>query len=187
MTGSGLAAERQEVGRPGRKRKQHRGLGLICSSVQVVQGRMGRGEEGDTAAWVSWEGVRDARFLSPCPQDVDEVFQSKMDLEGRLESLREYVCFLTRLYEEVRTCEEQGEVTEGTGWTGSLWPPGEPLGGEACWEDGFGLWSFVIYNHWCENSSRNNQAKPSKLLLQGGRQSTSLSTCKPHTLLGGDR
>uniref|UniRef100_A0A8C8TB35 IF rod domain-containing protein n=1 Tax=Peromyscus maniculatus bairdii TaxID=230844 RepID=A0A8C8TB35_PERMB len=33
-------------------------------------------------------------------KDVDEVFQSKMDLEGRLESLREYVCFLTRLYEE---------------------------------------------------------------------------------------
>ncbi|KAL6059892.1 hypothetical protein STEG23_003648, partial [Scotinomys teguina] len=33
-------------------------------------------------------------------KDVDEVFQSKMDLEGRLESLREYVCFLTHLYEE---------------------------------------------------------------------------------------
>ncbi|XP_027252447.1 keratin, type II cytoskeletal 78 [Cricetulus griseus] len=33
-------------------------------------------------------------------KDVDEVFQSKMDLEGKLESLREYVCFLTRLYEE---------------------------------------------------------------------------------------
>lgn len=62
----------------------------------------------------------DAWFLSPCPQDVDEVFQSKMDLEGKLESLREYVCFLTRLYEEVRTREEQGEMTEGTGWAGSL-------------------------------------------------------------------
>lgn len=45
-----------------------------------------------------------------CPQDVDEVFQSKMDLEGNLESLREHVCFLTRLYEEVRTHEEQGEI-----------------------------------------------------------------------------
>ncbi|XP_021072917.1 keratin, type II cytoskeletal 78 [Mus pahari] len=33
-------------------------------------------------------------------KDVDEVFQSKMDLEGNLESLREHVCFLTRLYEE---------------------------------------------------------------------------------------
>ncbi|KAK7809684.1 hypothetical protein U0070_010480 [Myodes glareolus] len=33
-------------------------------------------------------------------KDVDEVFQSKMDLEGKLESLREYICFLTRLYEE---------------------------------------------------------------------------------------
>lgn len=49
-------------------------------------------------------------FSVSCPQDVDEVFQSKMDLEGNLESLREYVCFLTRLYEEVRTCEEQGEI-----------------------------------------------------------------------------
>ncbi|XP_031214930.1 keratin, type II cytoskeletal 78-like isoform X4 [Mastomys coucha] len=33
-------------------------------------------------------------------KDVDEVFQSKMDLEGNLESLREHICFLTRLYEE---------------------------------------------------------------------------------------
>ncbi|XP_038199106.1 keratin, type II cytoskeletal 78 [Arvicola amphibius] len=33
-------------------------------------------------------------------KDVDEVFQSKMDLEGKLESLREHICFLTRLYEE---------------------------------------------------------------------------------------
>lgn len=52
-----------------------------------------------------------------CPQDVDEVFQSKMDLEGNLESLREHVCFLTRLYEEVRTREEQGEIRKGSGWT----------------------------------------------------------------------
>ncbi|XP_055474263.1 keratin, type II cytoskeletal 78 [Psammomys obesus] len=33
-------------------------------------------------------------------KDVDEVFLSKMDLEGKLESLREHVCFLTRLYRE---------------------------------------------------------------------------------------
>ncbi|XP_008838186.1 keratin, type II cytoskeletal 78 [Nannospalax galili] len=33
-------------------------------------------------------------------KDVDEVFLSKMDLGGKLESLREYVCFLKRLYEE---------------------------------------------------------------------------------------
>lgn len=32
---------------------------------------------------------------------------SKMDLEGKLESLREYVCFLRRLYEEVRSCVEK--------------------------------------------------------------------------------
>lgn len=44
-----------------------------------------------------------------CPQDVDQVFQSKMDLEGNLESLREHICFLTRLYKEVRTHEEQGK------------------------------------------------------------------------------
>lgn len=67
-----------------------------------------------------------------CPQDVDGVFQSKMDLEGNLESLREHICFLTRLYEEVRTCEEQGKLRKGDRWTGSLCPGGEPLGGEAC-------------------------------------------------------
>lgn len=41
------------------------------------------------------------------PQDVDEVFLSKMELEGKLESLREYTCFLRRLYEEVRICQWQ--------------------------------------------------------------------------------
>lgn len=44
-----------------------------------------------------------------CPQDVDQVFQSKMDLEGNLESLREHICFLTRLYKEVRMHEEKGK------------------------------------------------------------------------------
>lgn len=48
-----------------------------------------------------------------CAQDVDEVFQSKMDLEGNLESLKEHVCFLTRLYEEVRTHEGRGEIRKG--------------------------------------------------------------------------
>nr|XP_020015827.1 keratin, type II cytoskeletal 78 [Castor canadensis] len=33
-------------------------------------------------------------------KDVDAVFLSKMELEGKLESLREYFCFLKRLYEE---------------------------------------------------------------------------------------
>ncbi|KAM9674153.1 keratin, type II cytoskeletal 78 [Trichechus inunguis] len=33
-------------------------------------------------------------------KDVDEVFLSKMELEGKLEALREYICFLRRLYEE---------------------------------------------------------------------------------------
>ncbi|XP_059538936.1 keratin, type II cytoskeletal 78 [Myotis daubentonii] len=33
-------------------------------------------------------------------KDVDEVFLSKMELEGKLESLREHTCFLRRLYEE---------------------------------------------------------------------------------------
>ncbi|XP_036310767.1 keratin, type II cytoskeletal 78 [Pipistrellus kuhlii] len=33
-------------------------------------------------------------------KDVDEVFMSKMELEGKLESLREHICFLRRLYEE---------------------------------------------------------------------------------------
>lgn len=42
--------------------------------------------------------------MSPYPQDVDEVFLSKMELEGKLESLRGYIFFLRRLYEEVRFC-----------------------------------------------------------------------------------
>ncbi|KAM7115020.1 keratin, type II cytoskeletal 78 [Molossus nigricans] len=33
-------------------------------------------------------------------KDVDQVFLSKMELEGKLEVLREYTCFLRRLYEE---------------------------------------------------------------------------------------
>ncbi|KAI5931550.1 Keratin, type II cytoskeletal 78 [Manis javanica] len=40
------------------------------------------------------------KFLSSCPQDVDDFFQSKMELESNLEALREYICFLKRLYEE---------------------------------------------------------------------------------------
>ncbi|XP_045685700.1 keratin, type II cytoskeletal 78 isoform X2 [Phyllostomus hastatus] len=33
-------------------------------------------------------------------KDVDEVFLSKMELDGKLDTLREYICFLRRLYEE---------------------------------------------------------------------------------------
>ncbi|XP_054446735.1 keratin, type II cytoskeletal 78 [Pteronotus mesoamericanus] len=33
-------------------------------------------------------------------KDVDEVFLSKMELDGKLESLRQYICFLRHLYEE---------------------------------------------------------------------------------------
>ncbi|XP_007947736.1 keratin, type II cytoskeletal 78 [Orycteropus afer afer] len=33
-------------------------------------------------------------------KDVDGVFLSKMELEGKLEALREYICFLRHLYEE---------------------------------------------------------------------------------------
>ncbi|XP_006741622.1 keratin, type II cytoskeletal 78 [Leptonychotes weddellii] len=33
-------------------------------------------------------------------KDVDGVFLSKMELEGKLESLQEYICFLRQLYEE---------------------------------------------------------------------------------------
>ncbi|EPY82990.1 keratin, type II cytoskeletal 78 [Camelus ferus] len=33
-------------------------------------------------------------------KDVDEVFLSKMELEGKLKALSEYICFLRRLYEE---------------------------------------------------------------------------------------
>lgn len=43
-------------------------------------------------------------ILSPCFQEVDGAFWSKMELEGKLESLRELFCFLTHLYEEVRIC-----------------------------------------------------------------------------------
>jgi hypothetical protein len=51
------------------------------------------------------EKVRGAWILCRCLQDVDAVFLSKMELEGKLESLREYFCFLKRLYEEVRLCQ----------------------------------------------------------------------------------
>lgn len=46
--------------------------------------------------------------LSSRPQDVDGVFLSKMELEGKLESLQEYFCFLRHLYEEVRIYQVQG-------------------------------------------------------------------------------
>lgn len=63
--------------------------------VVLEQSRVHREEGGDT------------RFLFLCLQDVDEVFLSKMELEGKLEALREYICFLRRLYEEVRVCQGQ--------------------------------------------------------------------------------
>ncbi|XP_010607570.1 keratin, type II cytoskeletal 78 isoform X2 [Fukomys damarensis] len=36
-------------------------------------------------------------------KEADETFLSKMELEGKLEALREFFCFLTRLYEEERS------------------------------------------------------------------------------------
>lgn len=36
-----------------------------------------------------------------------------MDLEGNLEFLKEYVCFLIRLYEEVRIREKRGGIRKG--------------------------------------------------------------------------
>lgn len=74
-------------------------------------------------------------FLSSCPQDVDGVFLSKMELEGKLASLREYICFLRQLYEEVRVCQVQGGLlraggSEGRGqgrqppWLQWEWPGG---------------------------------------------------------------
>ena len=65
--------------------------------------------------WAHREEEGDTWFLSPCPQDVDEVFFSKMELEGKLDTLREYICFLRRLYEEVRMCQGQKWCLQGQG------------------------------------------------------------------------
>ncbi|XP_014397583.1 PREDICTED: keratin, type II cytoskeletal 78 isoform X1 [Myotis brandtii] len=47
-------------------------------------------------------------------KDVDEVFLSKMELEGKLESLREHTCFLRRLYEE-SSWQELGQLQTQAG------------------------------------------------------------------------
>lgn len=102
--------------RQGWKWRQHRGLGLTRdSALQIVLCRVDGEKKGvfrcSSPGVLRGSGVCMASVS--CPQDVDEVFQSKMDLEGNLESLREHICFLTRLYEEVRTLEEQGEIRKG--------------------------------------------------------------------------
>lgn len=46
-------------------------------------------------------------FLSFCPQDADGVLLSKMEMESKVEDLKEYICFLKHLYEEVRILQGQ--------------------------------------------------------------------------------
>lgn len=63
---------------------------------------------------------------------MDGVFLSKMELEGKLKALKEYICFLRRLYEEVRICQvPPWESGKRAGWASSLrlWLGGQ--GGEA--------------------------------------------------------
>lgn len=52
--------------------------------------------------WDPQAGSGSTWLLSSCPQDADGVFLSQMELEGTLESLQGYFCFLRHLYEEVR-------------------------------------------------------------------------------------
>lgn len=54
---------------------------------------------------------------------MDDFFQSKMELESNLEALREYICFLKRLYEEVRVCQGLVGVRGGDRHACSLWLP----------------------------------------------------------------
>lgn len=65
--------------------------------------------------WEPQTGGGRTRFLSSCPQDVDGVFLSKMELEGKLASLREYLCFLRQLNEEVRIYQGLAGVGVGQG------------------------------------------------------------------------
>ncbi|XP_037702764.1 keratin, type II cytoskeletal 78 isoform X2 [Choloepus didactylus] len=44
-------------------------------------------------------------------KEVDGVFLSKMELDGKLEELGEYICFLSRLYEE-ELCQLQTQVSD---------------------------------------------------------------------------
>ncbi|XP_057342625.1 keratin, type II cytoskeletal 78 isoform X2 [Manis pentadactyla] len=43
-------------------------------------------------------------------KDVDDFFQSKMELESNLEALREYICFLKRLYEEYQELQVSAQL-----------------------------------------------------------------------------
>ena len=45
--------------------------------------------------------------MSFCPQDADGVLLSKMEMESKVEDLKEYICFLKHLYEEVRILQGQ--------------------------------------------------------------------------------
>lgn len=104
-----------------------------------------------------------------CLQDVDEVFLSKMDLEGRLESLKEYVCFLTRLYEEVRTCEER-----------------EQDGPAPCGCEGNGRRGpyrmALVCGHWCEDSAGKHQEKTSQRFVRRQMETIQIRKYKFHTL-----
>lgn len=46
------------------------------------------------------------------PQDVDEAYMSKVELESRLESLTDEINFLRQLYEEVWGCPEFGRARD---------------------------------------------------------------------------
>lgn len=107
--------QKREQGRDGWRRKERvsrDGGGWVLGSVRT---------DHPSQSGTHGEKVGDTRFLSPCSQDVDGVFLSKMELEGKLEAQREYICFLRHLFEEVRICQGQGGQREGTGQAGSLW------------------------------------------------------------------
>ena len=97
------------------------------------QGRAGMGEEGMGAGdghgvgvgqcvnrtpgseWDPQRGSGGIWLLSSCPQDVDGVLSSKMELEGMVEALKEYICFLRHLYEEVRITKGRSDGLPGAG------------------------------------------------------------------------
>lgn len=65
--------------------------------------------------WDPQRGSGGIWLLSSCPQDVDGVLSSKMELEGKVEALKEYICFLRRLYEEVWITKGRSDGLPGAG------------------------------------------------------------------------
>lgn len=89
-----------------------------------------------------------------------------MELEATLKALREFFCFLKRLYEEVRLCRGQAGAVKGTGCAGATLAMGRWTRTGSLLGD-LDLWSFrplAITENLCGlldtgDTSMNNQMK----------------------------